>query len=79
LTISLKKTEVMGQNVDKPPKITISNYVLEVIHQFTYLGTTITDNFSLEAEINRRIGRASTIFARLTRRVWENNKLTTHT
>jgi hypothetical protein len=59
LTISLKKTEVMGQNVDKPPEITISNYVL-----------------SLEAEINRWMGRASTTFVRLTRRMY---KLTTHT
>jgi hypothetical protein len=44
LTISLKKTEMMGQNVDNPPEITISNYVLEVVHQFTYLGSTISDN-----------------------------------
>jgi hypothetical protein len=42
----------MGQNVEKPPKITISNYVIEVVHQFTYLGSTITDILSLEAEIN---------------------------
>ena len=61
LTISLKKTNVMGQEVDTPPVITIDNYNLDVVHQFTYLGSTISDNLSLDAEINRRIGKAATI------------------
>ena len=79
LTISLRKTNVMGQGVENPPSITISNYELEVIHQFTYLGSTITDNLCLDPEIDRRIGRAATTFARLTNRVWKNNKLTVRT
>ena len=41
LTISVKKTEVMGQNTTKPPVITIDEKVLEVADQFTYLGLTI--------------------------------------
>lgn len=32
-----------------------------------------------ETEISRRIGRATSAFARLSKRVWENGKLTTHT
>ena len=44
LTISLKKTNVMGQDEDTSPVITIANYRLEVVHEFTYLGSTITDN-----------------------------------
>ena len=47
LTISLKKTNVLGQDVDTPPVITINNYQLEVFHELTYLGSTITDNLSL--------------------------------
>ena len=59
--------------------ITISNYQLEVVHEFTYLGSTITDNLSLDAELNKRIGKAATTLGRLATRVWENPKLTTKT
>ncbi|XP_035663411.1 uncharacterized protein LOC118407100 [Branchiostoma floridae] len=52
LTISIKKTQVMCQGVDHPPAVTINNYELEVVPKFTYLGSTVTDNLSLEAEIN---------------------------
>ena len=76
LTISLTKTNVVGQDVDTQPTITINGYQLEVVHQFTYLGSTITDNLSMDAEINKRIGKASTTLGRLTTRVWENPKLT---
>ncbi|KAI8515730.1 hypothetical protein Bbelb_065430 [Branchiostoma belcheri] len=71
LTISLKKTKVMCQGVDHPPSITINNYELEVVPKFTYLGSTVTNNLSLEAELNGRIGRAATTFARLQKRVWD--------
>ena len=79
LTISLKKTNVLGQDVDTPPVTTIDNYQLEVVHEFTYLGSTITDNLSLDAELNKRIGKAATTLGRLATRVWENPKLTTKT
>ena len=77
LTISLKKTNVLSQDVDTPP--VINNYQLEVVHEFTYLGSTITDNLSLDAELNKRIGKAATTLGRLATRVWENPKLTTKT
>ncbi|XP_078661585.1 uncharacterized protein LOC144905710 [Branchiostoma floridae x Branchiostoma belcheri] len=84
LTISLKKTKVMCQGVDHPPSITINNYELEVVPKFTYLGSTVTNNLSLEAELNGRIGRAATTFARLQKRVWArkshfDDHLTKHT
>ena len=34
LTISLKKTQVMGQNTDSPPAISINDHELDVIHDF---------------------------------------------
>ena len=52
LTVSLKKTNVRTLCVETPPVITIGNYELEVVHQFIYLGSTITDNLSLDAEVN---------------------------
>ena len=76
LTISLKKTDVLSQDVDTPPAIYIDDYQLEVVHQFTYLGSTISDNLSLDSEISKRIGKAATTLGRLTTRVWENPKLT---
>ena len=38
LTISLKKTQVMAQDMDTPPNITILEREWEVVHDFVYLG-----------------------------------------
>ena len=38
LTISLKKTQVMGEGVPYPPGITISNHQLEVVHDLDWQG-----------------------------------------
>ena len=46
LTISLRKTNVLGQGTEALPVITIDNYELDAVCQFTYLGSTITDNLS---------------------------------
>ena len=62
--MSLKKTNVLGQDTAAPPVITIGDHELDVVHQFTYLGFTITDNLSLDTEIDKRIGKAATTFAR---------------
>ena len=78
LTISLKKTQVMGQDVDSPPAISINDQELDVVH-FVYLGSTISDTLSLGAELNKRIGKAATTMTRLTKKVWNNSKLTEHT
>ena len=79
LTISLKKTNVLGQDTETPPVITIDNYELDAVCQFTYLGSTITDKLSLDAEINKMIGKAASILARLTARVWTSPKLSVKT
>ena len=46
--ISPKRTNVLGQDVNTLTVITINNYKLEVVHQFTYHGSTISDNLSAE-------------------------------
>ena len=79
LTISLKKTNVLGQDTMELPAITINHYQLDVVEQFTYLGSTITGNLSLDTEIDKRIRKAATTLARLTSRVWTNHKLTVMT
>lgn len=79
LTISIKKTNILGQDVSTAPSISIGDCTLDVVEDFTYLGSTISSNLSLDTELNRRIGKASTAMARLTKRVWENTMLTIKT
>ena len=47
LTISLKKTNIMSRDTESPPSIAINNYQLEVVKEFTYLGSTVTDNLDM--------------------------------
>ena len=46
LEVSLKKTDVLHQHAPleeyRPPHITIGGTELKAVHQFTYLGCTIT-------------------------------------
>ena len=79
LTISLKKTNVLEQDTEASPVITIDDYELDAVCQFTYLGSTITDNLSSDAEINKMIGKAVSTLARLTARVWRSPKLSVKT
>ena len=55
----------MGQDVNLPPAIEIYYYELDVVHRFTYLGSNISDNLSLDAEMNRCIGKAALALAHL--------------
>ena len=79
MTISLKKTNVLAQGAEAPPAITIDDYKLEVVSQFTHLGSTLTSNLSLYTEIDKRTGKTLTTLALITTRVWENSKLSVKT
>ena len=80
LTISVKKTEVLGQGtITTPPEIFLNGNQLKNTERFVYLGSTITSSLSLDDEINMRIGKAATTFGKLMKRAWENEKLTTKT
>ena len=50
-----------------------------MVEDFTYLGSNISSNLSLDTELNMKIGKASAAMARLTKRVWENTMLTIKT
>ena len=69
----------MRQSTETAPKLTIHDFTLEVVSQFTYLGSTTSANGSLDAELRKRIGKAATTMTKLSSRVWENKKLTTQT
>ena len=76
LTITIKKTKVMGQCIVSPPSININNVTLDAVDSFTYLGSTIYSNLPLDAEINIRTAKAAAVMSKLNRRVWQNNNLT---
>ena len=63
LTISLKKTDIMSQDTEYLPTITIDNYQLDVVKEFTYLGSTMTDNLSMDSEISKWVGRVTSTLA----------------
>ena len=69
----------MRQDIQEIPPLFIHNYKLEVVHEFVYLGSTITDNLSIDSELNKRIGKAAMPLSPLTKRVWSNNKPSDHT
>ena len=79
LSINVNKTVVLSQGPSPTTNISLKNCPLRTVESFNYLGSTIMSTFSLEEEINIRLGKASTTFGRLSKRVWKNAKLTLRT
>ncbi|KAL8584099.1 hypothetical protein ACOMHN_011714 [Nucella lapillus] len=79
LTVSIKKTNVLGQDASPAPHISIGDCTPDAVEEPTYLGSTISSSLSLDIELNSRIGKASAAMAHLSKRVWENSKLTIKT
>ena len=69
LAISLTKTKVMHLDSEIAPTLSINDFILDVVPQFTYLGPTISANGSLDAELGKRIGKATTTMTKLSSRV----------
>ena len=66
----------MAQNVSRNPSISI-DYTLKLVEDFTY--RIISNNISLDTELNTCIGKAATAMARHAKRVLDNSLLTTNT
>ena len=75
LTISIKKTEVMFQpapgNLPHDPQIKVNGQNLNSVETFTYLGSTLSHNATVDTEVNNRVSKASSAFGRLRKTVWE--------
>ena len=74
LTINTEKSEVMYQpapgKVYAEPNITTNGKKLKVVDRFTYLGSTLSQNVTIDDEINTRISKASSTFGRLHSNFW---------
>ena len=68
LISSLRKTTIRHLGSEAMPAKTIKDYTLEIISQFTYVGSTVSDNATLNRELGKRIA-AATNMAKLTSRV----------
>ena len=83
LTISIKKTEALYQpapgNMYVPPAITIEGKLLNAVDNFKYLGSIVSNDASLDAEITARIAKATAAFGRLSKRLWTNNGIQLYT
>ena len=69
----------MAQDAEIPISIYIDCFNLSVVDNFKHLGSTISNNLSLDVEINARIEKAAAVMAKLNKRVWQNINLTTNT
>ncbi|XP_061904777.1 uncharacterized protein LOC133650969 [Entelurus aequoreus] len=74
---ALGKTEATVQpsplhaaDAPQPPHIIINNTEIKTVEKFCYLGSIVTSNGTLDAEMMQRIGKASTAFGRMAKRLW---------
>lgn len=79
LSINISKTVILPQACTSLTGTYLNGSILTTVNKFCYLGSTITSTFSLEEEINARIGNAATNFGRLSKRAWDNKRLTLKT
>ena len=79
LVINTDKTEVLYQWYatvpPTPPEIRIGETPLKSTNQFCYLGSILSSNCSIDAEINSRIRKACAAFAKLRKNVIHTHNL----
>ena len=52
------------------PRITVKGNALKVVDKFTYLGSVLSKNVTID-EVNNRLAKASATFSRLSKNIWE--------
>ena len=78
LKVNLKKTvlhQPAPQEEYRLPHITIEETELKTVHQFTFLGCTITPDSKTDREIDNRLAKSNNAFGRLYKKVWKNKHL----
>ena len=83
LKISMTKTKVMfTPAIGEPyiePNITVYGTRLDVVDTFVYLGSIMSRDGSLDAEIYSRISKEAVAFGKLEKRVWADRGITINT
>ena len=83
LTISTKKTEVLHQPAPgttyHQPNIKVGDTPLQTVSAFTYLGSSIAQNSTIDSEVSIRIAKAAAAFGRLRDNVWNRRGIRQHT
>lgn len=76
LKINVKKTEVLyqpcSQAIPEAP-IKVDHADLASVRDFTYLGSTISKDATLDTELQKRMSKASSAYGRLRERLWNNH------
>lgn len=74
LTINVRKTQILCLPVHGipaiPPSIIVNGNNLEVVDSFTYLGSNVATDCSLDTEITSRIAKATQAFGALHSKLW---------
>ena len=76
LKINIKKTEVLYQSNStrtREEDIMVDGNKLNSVLEFTYLGSTISNDGCIDDEMQRRMAKASASFGRLRQRLWNNH------
>ena len=77
LIISIDKTESMHQAPPgvayRAPRITVEGKPLKAVKTFKYLGSLVSNDNSLDAEIDARLSKANSAYNALTKRLWRKN------
>jgi len=83
LTINIKKTEVLVQptpgRTATDEGIQIGDQDLNSVSQFTYLGSTVSNDNTIDAEIDKRIQAACRSFGMLKDRLWKRKGISLDT
>ena len=79
MTVRIQKSVVMHQpapaTCGTEPSISIDDATLKNVEIFTYLGSCLSSDASLDKEIDIRLSKASNSFGRLRPRVWNERGL----
>ncbi|XP_076036971.1 uncharacterized protein LOC143022573 [Oratosquilla oratoria] len=82
LRVNTLKTEIFVQTIhppETPHLFLVNGEPVKTVEHFTYLGSVVHSDCSVDLDIQRRINLASSAFGRLRDRVFSNNNLTIDT
>ena len=77
LNSTLKKTDVLYQPPPReaysPPHIRINGTNLNALEHFTYMGSIIPNDATINKDLDIHVSKASSSFGRLSKRKWQSN------